>query len=66
MESSMLSPLERTCLRWVSRGKTLGQIALLEGKSADEIEHHLVRAIVALEARSIEEALLKFDVSEPE
>ncbi|NTF91523.1 LuxR family transcriptional regulator [Agrobacterium rhizogenes] len=66
MESWMLSPIERTCLRWVARGKTLGEMALLEGKSADEIEHHLVRAIVALEARSIEEALVKFDIAEPE
>ncbi|WP_234905299.1 LuxR family transcriptional regulator [Rhizobium rhizogenes] len=59
----MLSPIERTCLRWVSRGKTLDEVALLEGKSVSEIEHHLARAIVALKTRSGEEALVKADIS---
>ncbi|KEA02976.1 LuxR family transcriptional regulator (plasmid) [Rhizobium rhizogenes] len=66
MESWMLSPMERTSLRWVSRGKTLDEIALLERKGVANIEHYLARAIVALKARSIEDAHVKADISASE
>ncbi|WP_244656120.1 hypothetical protein [Rhizobium favelukesii] len=55
----MLSPFERTCLWWVSRGRTLAEIALIEGKNIAEIELYLERAVVSLNAGSIEQALEK-------
>ena len=57
MKTSMLSPREKSCLRWVSQGRTLAEVALLEGKSETEIELYLERALVALEAKTIEDAL---------
>ncbi len=59
MKSKLLSPLEKTCLRWVAMGKTHAEIALLEGKSITEIELCLERALVMLDAKSVEEALGK-------
>jgi len=44
-------------LRWISQGRTIGEIALLEGKSVTEIEGYLQRALATLEAGSTEEAL---------
>lgn len=60
----MLSPLEKSCLRWVSRGKTLAEIALIEGKSVPEVQLYLQRALVALEAKSINEAIEKTNLSQ--
>ena len=60
----MLSPLEKSCLRWISRGRTIAEVALLEGKTETDIEHSLKRALVALEAKSIEEALEKASLSQ--
>ncbi|CAN7655365.1 LuxR C-terminal-related transcriptional regulator [Pararhizobium sp. LjRoot238] len=60
----MLSPFEKSCLRWISRGRTIAEIALLEGKSVSEIEHYLERALVALEAKSIKEAIEKANLSQ--
>lgn len=65
MKEWILSPLEKTCLRWISRGRTVAEIALLEGKSVADIEGYLQRALAALEARSTEEALEKANLSEP-
>lgn len=59
MKDSILSPLEATCLRWVSRGRTISEIASLEGKSVTDIENCLQRALLALEVKSIAEALQK-------
>ncbi|NTF72739.1 LuxR family transcriptional regulator [Agrobacterium rhizogenes] len=64
MKSWMLSPFEKTCLRWVSLGKTVDEIALLEGKSTTEIEGYLERAFAALKAKSVEEALEKANFPE--
>lgn len=64
MKASMLPPFENACLRWVAQGKTLAEIALLEGKSIAEIELYLERALVSLEAKSIAEALRKANLSE--
>jgi DNA-binding CsgD family transcriptional regulator len=66
MKHWMLSPLEKTCLRWVSMGKTLDEIALLEGKSVIEIKGYLDQALVALEASTMREALEKADLPEPD
>ncbi|SSX47352.1 unnamed protein product [Ciceribacter sp. T2.26MG-112.2] len=63
MKTRMLSPFEKTCLRWVSLGRTLAEIALLEGKSVGEIEHCLKRALVSLDVTSIWEALDKTGLS---
>jgi DNA-binding CsgD family transcriptional regulator len=59
MKTFMLSPLEKACLQWVSKGRTLVEIALLEGKSVSEIELCLGRALTSLGARSMKEALEK-------
>nr|WP_172685941.1 MULTISPECIES: LuxR C-terminal-related transcriptional regulator [Rhizobium/Agrobacterium group]NTI38949.1 LuxR family transcriptional regulator [Rhizobium rhizogenes] len=66
MKSWMLSPFEKTCLRWVSLGKTVDEIALLQGKSVVEIEGYLENALAALEAKSMQEALEKASQSEPD
>lgn len=66
MKTRMLSPLEKTCLRWVSRGKTHAEIALLEGKSVTEIELCLERVLVLLDAKSVEEAIVKAERSHPD
>jgi DNA-binding CsgD family transcriptional regulator len=66
MEHWMLSPIEKTCLRWVSMGKTVDEIALLQGKSVVEIEGYLEQALAALEASSMQEALEKASLSEPD
>ncbi|PDS35024.1 LuxR family transcriptional regulator [Rhizobium anhuiense] len=64
MTTRMLSPLEKTCLRWISRGRTVVEIALLEGKSIGDIETYLQSAIVALDAKSIADALQKMNLSD--
>jgi DNA-binding CsgD family transcriptional regulator len=61
----MLSPFERSCLRWVSQRKTLSEIALLEGKSLMEIEFCLERALVSLDAKSLEEGIEKAELQKP-
>ncbi|AFL55222.1 MULTISPECIES: LuxR C-terminal-related transcriptional regulator [Sinorhizobium/Ensifer group] len=66
MKEWTLSPLEKTCLRWISRGRTVAEIASLEGKSVADIEGYLQRALAALEVRSTEEAIAKANLSEPE
>ncbi|AQS65478.1 MULTISPECIES: helix-turn-helix transcriptional regulator [Rhizobium/Agrobacterium group] len=66
MEHWMLSPIEKTCLRWVSMGKTVDEIALLQGRSVIEIESYLEQALAALEASSMQEALEKASLSEPD
>ncbi|WP_413712565.1 LuxR family transcriptional regulator [Rhizobium sp. Rhizsp82] len=59
MKTWILPPFEMTCLRWVARGKTLAEIALLEGKDVTEIELCLERAVAMLDAKSVEEAIVK-------
>ena len=55
----MLPPLEIVCLRWISKGKSLQDIALLEGIEKSDVEMHLARAVSTLEVSSIEEANAK-------
>lgn len=64
MKLMMLSPLEKTCLQWISRGRTVAEIALLEGKSVGDIESYLQSAMVALDAKSIAQALRKMNFSD--
>jgi len=64
MKSMMLSPLEKTCLQWISRGRTVAEIALLEGKSVGDIESYLQSAMVALDAKSIAQALRRMNLSD--
>ncbi|MBY3171573.1 LuxR family transcriptional regulator [Rhizobium laguerreae] len=64
MRERILSPLEKTCLRWISGGRTVAEIASIEGKSVADIERCLQSAFVALKAKSIKEALQKADLSE--
>ena len=66
MKEWILSPLERTCLRWISRGRTVAEIASIEGKNIADIESCLLSALVALKAKSIEEALQKTDHGQPD
>ena len=54
---SMLAPLELGCLRWVAQGKSIYDIALLEGIEKSQVEAHLERAATALNATSISEAV---------
>ena len=61
MNNQILSPLQKTCLRWISRGRTVGEIAVLEGKAVAEIERCLERALAQLNVRSIKEAVEKAD-----
>lgn len=63
MEFVLPGPLELACLRWLSRGKTLAEIALLQGKTVSEIAHHVERALAALNAKSAQEALAKAHLS---
>ena len=59
MVPRMLPPFEKACLLWVSQGKSVAEVALLEGKSAAEIERYIECALVSLEAKTIKEALEK-------
>lgn len=62
MKNQILSPLEKTCLRWISRGRTVGEIAALEGKAVAEIEKCLELALAHLDVHSIKEAIEKADL----
>ncbi|PDT32927.1 hypothetical protein ATY30_02265 [Sinorhizobium americanum] len=62
MTTWKLPPFERSCLRWISLGRSVSEIALLEGKSEAEINLCLDRALVLLGATSLEEALKKADL----
>ncbi|AVH45437.1 LuxR family transcriptional regulator [Agrobacterium tumefaciens] len=64
MKERILSPLEKTCLRWISRGRTVDEIASIEGRSVADIKSCLQSAFVALKAKSIREALQKANLSE--
>ena len=58
MKDLMLSPWEKACMSWMCHGKTVAEIAVLEGKSVSEIEHHLYRARIALGAISLDDAVI--------
>ncbi|APO77252.1 helix-turn-helix domain-containing protein (plasmid) [Rhizobium etli 8C-3] len=64
MKERTLPPLEKACLRWIARGRTIAEIASIEGKSVADIESCVQSTLVALKAKSIKEALQKADLSE--
>lgn len=66
MNGRILSPFEKTCLRWISRGRTIGEVAQLEGISVAEIESSLEHALVSLKADTIEEAIKKAGLVVPD
>ncbi|TRA86270.1 hypothetical protein EXN23_19000 [Agrobacterium salinitolerans] len=53
----MLSPLEKACLRWLLRGRTIDEMVVLVGRSKHEIETCIANAVKAVGATSIENAL---------
>lgn len=55
----LLAPLEIVCLRWVARGKTLTDIASIEGIYLIEARAHVERAVAALDAKSTAEAIAR-------
>ncbi|MCA1370276.1 LuxR family transcriptional regulator [Bradyrhizobium sp. BRP14] len=59
----MLSPIEKSCLRWAAEGRSIAEIALIQGKRIPEVKQSLARALEALGANSIEEALRKANLS---
>ncbi|PDT81324.1 LuxR family transcriptional regulator [Sinorhizobium sp. BJ1] len=59
----MLSPHEKSCLRWVSEDRSVAEIALIQGRCIPEVEQSLARALAALGAKSIDEALMKANLS---
>ncbi|MCA1494499.1 LuxR family transcriptional regulator [Ensifer sp. NBAIM29] len=63
MWETMLSPIEKSCLRWAAEGRSIAEIALIQGKRIPEVEQSLARALEALGANSIEEALRKANLS---
>jgi len=44
----MLSPLERSCLKWLSEGRNVSAIASLEGKTVGEIDDCLTKVLATL------------------
>nr|WP_084438734.1 LuxR C-terminal-related transcriptional regulator [Shinella sp. HZN7] len=66
MKEWILSPLEKSCIRWISRGRTVAEIASLEGKSVVDIESCLRSALRTLGAKSIAEALQKANLPQPD
>ncbi|MBX4937064.1 MULTISPECIES: LuxR family transcriptional regulator [Rhizobium] len=55
----MLSPLEKSCLRWLAHGRDIEVIARLEARTVAEIEQCLASALAALGVETIEDALRK-------
>jgi DNA-binding CsgD family transcriptional regulator len=56
----VLSPFEQASISWICNGKSVTEIARLEGKSIPEIERYLDRARIALGAVTLSEAVLAF------
>ncbi|RVI14549.1 LuxR family transcriptional regulator [Sinorhizobium meliloti] len=53
----MLSPLEKACLHWLSKRRTIEDIVRLEAKSVSEIETCLARAMASREVKTTDGAL---------
>lgn len=58
----MLTPLQRSCLHLMSRGRTLAEISRLKGRTVDEIERCLKNAFAALGADSITDSMEKASI----
>ncbi|WP_244920099.1 hypothetical protein [Rhizobium etli] len=61
-----LCPLQMNSLRWLKQGRTLEEVAIIEGRSIGDIERCLADALVLLGVASIEEAILKIEHSQSE
>ncbi|MDQ0561053.1 hypothetical protein [Rhizobium mesoamericanum] len=59
MTTLKLSPMERSCLRWVLLCWSVPEIAMLEGKAEGEIQSCLDRALQRLGATSLDDAIVK-------
>lgn len=59
----MLSPLQKSCLRWLFEGRSIKVIARLEAKTVGEIELCVVNAMASLGAETIDDALRKAGIS---
>jgi DNA-binding CsgD family transcriptional regulator len=57
MKIRMLSPSETACISWISRGKSIAEIAALEGRTIEEIKGYLERARIALGAMTLSDAV---------
>ncbi len=56
---SSLSSFEIMLLRWVSEGKSIAEIAVIEGSDRVEIQAVLNQVVSTLDARSLREAIEK-------
>ncbi|AGB73432.1 hypothetical protein RTCIAT899_PB00710 (plasmid) [Rhizobium tropici CIAT 899] len=65
MPKWILSPIERSCLLWIALGRSIAEIALLEGKSEADIRSYLEQAVTSVGASSIEDALRKMNFHRP-
>jgi len=45
-----LSPIEITCLRWAAEGRTMEEVAMIEGTSLSTVAFRLDNACLALNA----------------
>ncbi|WP_230174614.1 helix-turn-helix transcriptional regulator [Rhizobium sp. CECT 9324] len=52
-----LSPVQLVCLRWSAGGKTMKEVAMIEGISVSDVSFHLSNARGALGAVSIAQAI---------
>jgi hypothetical protein len=57
---TVLSPWEQACIAWICHGKSVTEIAALEGKSVSQIERYLDQARIALGAVTLSEAVIEF------
>ena len=57
MNVPTLCPLQLACLLWLSRGKTIKQIAQIEDQSVDMIKRCLADTLAVLGVDSIEDAI---------
>ncbi|AGS24554.1 hypothetical protein [Rhizobium etli] len=57
MNAPTLCPLQSACLLWLSRGKTIKEIADVEGQSVAVIERCIAGAMALLGVDNIEDAV---------
>ncbi len=64
MVNMKLAPIETVCLRWLAYGKTIEEIALLEGVTGAEIDTHIARALKALGSKFTSDAVKKLELGD--
>ena len=55
----LLSPLESSCMWWINAGRSLAEIAVIEGRSIEEIESCVRGAMLALSTNSLTDLPVK-------